>query len=279
MDVTKVFGSLSDAEWLDILKMSVKTNYINGIVFPGFPSAQLQAQFVGSSFEGALNEAGKFYSDAKRLYIEQAGEQLSSLTRILDFGVGWGRIIRFFWRDVGESNLFGVDVDPDILDVCKETKVPGNFSKIQPLGYLPFPDGYFDFVFAYSVFTHLAENTHLHWMNEIKRVLRPNGIFVGTIEPRRFIDFIANIPEDTPSNWHKSLRNHAIDLASLYEIFDNGDLVYLPTGGGKFRDASFYGDAIVPIKYIQRKWIDFDVCKYIDDPKEYWQALFCAKRK
>ena len=278
MDVTKRFGGLTDSEWLERLKLSVKQEYVDQMQFPGFPPAQLQAQFVGSSFEAALNEAGQFYGDTKTWFKEATGRHLDPSCRVLDFGVGWGRIIRFFWRDVGPENLYGVDVDPEILQVCRATRVPGTLEPIQPGGRLPFPDGHFDLVFAYSVFTHLAEEAHLHWMTEIRRVLRPGGLFVGTLEPRRFIDFIARIPEDAPSSWHKSLKAHAGDAQVLKESFDQGEFVYIPTGGGKFRDASFYGDAVVPLAYVQSKWQGFEIRKYVDDPARYWQAVLVAAR-
>ncbi|HXK09991.1 MAG TPA: methyltransferase domain-containing protein [Vicinamibacteria bacterium] len=40
---------------------------------------------------------------------------------------------------------------------------------------LPFDDGAFDFAYAISVFTHLAEDLQLPWMRELCRVVRPGG--------------------------------------------------------------------------------------------------------
>ena len=34
-------------------------------------------------------------------------------SRVLDFGCGWGRVIRFFLKDVAPWNLVGVDIDPN----------------------------------------------------------------------------------------------------------------------------------------------------------------------
>ena len=45
---------------------------------------------------------------------------------------------------------------------------------------LPYRDGSFDFVYAISIFTHLSTEQASAWMAEIKRVLRPGGLFFFT---------------------------------------------------------------------------------------------------
>jgi predicted RNA methylase len=62
------------------------------------------------------------------------GRPLSPETRILDFGCGWGRILRFFLKDVPAKNLIGVDVDPEVIEICKETIREGRF-EIVPIAH------------------------------------------------------------------------------------------------------------------------------------------------
>ncbi len=277
-DVTRVFGSLDDLAWAKTIVRSIREPEIDGVRFPGFPDATTQARFVGNSAEVALAEPGRFYVDVKAFCATQA-RALAKGGRVLDFGVGWGRIIRYFWRDVGADGLFGVDVDPEILEVCRQTGVPGNLVHVRPEAPLPFPDGHFDLVTAFSVFTHLSEGAHRHWLDEIARVLKPGGAFVPTVEPRRFLSYIAAIPPDDPSTWKRALRAHAGEVEQLIAAFDRGEYVYLPTGGGKFRDASFYGDAVVPPDYIRSRWTAFDLRSYIDDPGRFWQAVAFLTRR
>lgn len=277
-DAQGVFGQRDDQAWLQLLVRSIREPVIEGVRFPGFPDPATQVRFVGNSAEAALNEAGRFYLAVKH-FCAEAGRPLGPEARVLDFGVGWGRIIRYFWRDVGAKNLYGVDVDPDILETCRQTGVPGTLAHVRPDGRLPFPDGHFDLVTAYSVFTHLAEVAHRHWRDEIARVLKPGGAVVVTLEPRRFLTYIAMIPEDDPSTWKQSLRGHAGDVEQKIAAFDRGEFIYLPTGGGAHRDASFYGDAIVPPEYIRREWGAFDLRDYLDDPKRFFQAVAFLTRR
>jgi len=222
-----------------------------------------------------LREAFVFYTLVKQS-AAKARNPLRRESHFLDFGCGWGRFLRFFWKDVDECNLFGCDISQSIVDTCHSLKVPGQIDQIDPRGSLPYPDNYFDTIMAYSVFTHLPETIHLHWMRELARVARPGCVFCLTIEPRRFIDFIRDISPDTSSEWHRMLSVHKPRVAEFYQAFDAGQLVFMPTNKGV---EDTYGDAVMPLEFIKKKWSPhFEVRSYIDDPKKFWQAVLVVQR-
>jgi ubiquinone/menaquinone biosynthesis C-methylase UbiE len=264
-----------DEEWLDTLIKSVSTTVINGVEFPGFPSEELQRQYVGSANKQTLRAAFAFYKLVKEC-AEKYDRPLRQESHFLDFGCGWGRFLRFFWKDIDEDNLFGCDVDQGIVDICHSLNIPGQIAHIDPLGALPYPDCYFDSIMSYSVFTHLPEKVHLHWMKELARVARPNCVFCLTIEPRRFMDFIEKTPADTNVSWFKGLAAHKPRLADYYQVYDSGDLVFMSTIKGW---EETYGDAVVPISFIKQKWSPhFDVRAIVDDPQKFWQAVVIVQR-
>jgi SAM-dependent methyltransferase len=43
---------------------------------------------------------------------------------------------------------------------------------------LPYDDASFDLVYAFSVITHLSEALQREWLREIRRVLKPGGLFL-----------------------------------------------------------------------------------------------------
>lgn len=279
-DVMAPFRSKSDQEWCGLLERSVTEEIIEGIRFPRFPNEALQSQFVGSANSSALQEAMWFYKELKD-QSDRAGTSISLNSRVLDFGCGWGRYLRYFWKDVREEGIYGVDVDPDILNLCKDTRVRGQLSHIYPAGHLPFREGFFTHIMAYSVFTHLPEDVHLHWMKEIARTLTPGGTFSLTLEPRRFFDFIASQQgNSSPSEWHKAMARFSKSVPEFKKSFDDGRLVYLPTGGGDYRGPDTYGDAVVPLAFIEKRWSGyFEILDYIDDPQRFWQAVLIVRRK
>jgi SAM-dependent methyltransferase len=264
----------SDKEWYGLLQASIEQPVVDGIAFPRFPSEAIQTNFVGSANGKTLAEAFNFYQFLKKA-ASRGKAPLGPDSRFLDFGCGWGRYLRFFWKDVGEDKLYGCDVDPDIIEVCKSLGLPGNIAQIDPLGALPYPDAWFDNAMAYSVFTHLPESVHLHWVKELARVLRPGAVFVLTLEPRRFLDFIAKVKK--PENdWHRMLLAHRERLPGYYRDFDAGKFVFMPTNPGA---EERYGDAVVPLSYVKQQWAPyFEVLDYVDNRWKFWQAVLVVRR-
>ncbi len=102
-----------------------------------------------------------------------------SFERILDFGVGVGRLIRHFYAFAAE--LHGCDVtEPVVREVERQLggRVRTNVLTTEPV--LPYPDQYFDFVWANSVFTHIPHDKAAGWASELRRVVRPGGCLIVT---------------------------------------------------------------------------------------------------
>jgi len=274
------FSGLSDDDWVETLITSTRQPIIDGVEFPGFPSAELQATIVGSSNEQALKEAGVFYKHVKRLYRNLNRGDIADAA-ILDFGVGWGRYARMFARDVGFGQVYGVDVVPNMLDVCRQTRIPASLSLIAPSGQLPFRDEFVDIAYAYSVFTHLPERVAEHWINEIYRVTKPGGLLVMTVEPKRFITFCRGLTAENAASspWYRGLRDVVARFPNAERDFDEGKFVYFPTGGGPQLPPDIYGDACISENYMRRAWADrFRIVDYVDDPNKFWQAAVALQR-
>ena len=269
------FRMLDDKAWLKLLTQSIRKPRIHDVDFPGFPSPELQAEFVGSANEATLKEAFGFYVLVKQ-QARAIGAPLRPGSRFLDFGCGWGRFLRFFWKDVDVENLYGCDVNELIVDACRALNVPGQIDLIEPLGSLPYSDEFFDGMMAYSVFTHLPELVHLHWMRELARVARRGSTFCFTVEPRRFIDFIGTVPANSSVDWYRRLSSFKPRIPEFLRSFDSGQLVFMPTNEGV---EATYGDAVVPLSFIQEHWSPFfRVVSYIDDPRRFWQAVVVVER-
>ncbi len=273
------FRSLDDQQWLDILIRSIEEREIDGVKFPGFPDQAVQTSFVGSANEPTLREAFNFYCLIKD-YAAALGMPIGEDRRFVDFGMGWGRFLRFFWKDVNVSNLYGCDVDPDIIQTARDLGVPGNLDRLYAFGKLPYPDGFLHGGMAYSVFTHLPEQVHRHWLLELARVMQSGAVFSFTVEPRRFFDFIESVPDETSNHWHWALHAHAAGADDFRTSYDRGEFVYIPSGGGgDFRGPEVYGEAIVPLSYIRANWMPyFAIRAHIDDPNRFWQAVVVVQR-
>jgi SAM-dependent methyltransferase len=117
---------------------------------------------------------GRTASEAIRETLEKNGIEIEGLDDILDFGCGVGRIMRH-WSSLRHPALHGTDYNPKLVAWCKSNLTFAEF-RVNPLsGELPYEPDSFDFVYAFSVFTHLSEELQFHWLDELSRVLRPGG--------------------------------------------------------------------------------------------------------
>ena len=264
----EAFRNLTDKAWIDTIIKSLSTPIIEGVRFAGFPDEPFKK---GSGFivtTDALRDAGQFYCQVKK-YVRARSVSISN-ARMLDFGIGWGRHARFFARDTKFGNIYGVDVWPLMIELCRTSMVPASVSLIEPFGRLPYRDQFFDIVYAYSVFTHLPEIMADHWLKEIRRVMRPGGLIIITVNPPRFVDFCHSIPADDALLWHQALRDAIARVPDAEARVRAGEFLYLPTGGGGMLTNEIYGDAVIPEAYIRKHWTDhFDLIDYLDNPQQF----------
>ena len=134
---------------------------------------------------------------------------------------------------------------------------------------------------AYSVFTHLPENVHLHWMKELARVSKPGAVLCLTLEPCFFIDRIKHALDEVGNMLLQGLARYVPNVNELYGKFDRSEKSFWATGGGDNLTSDVYGDAIVPLYFINTHWIEyFNVISYQDFPDKIWhQARLIVQRK
>lgn len=275
-DLPDSFRSMSDDAWLETLLRSTIDPTIDGFRFPGYPDPGPQATAVESWREAAMREAFNFYVLAKA-YARALAMPLTLDSRFLDFGVGWGRFLRVFWKDVRATNLYGCDVDPDAITTCQATGVPGQFDRLCPQGRLPYPDGFLRGGIACSAFTHLSQPAHLHWMSELGRVLHPGAVFLMALRSRPH-DCSRERPDKPESERHMGVNDLSAQIDAFQEPPDHGGLLYLPKGQDP-RPPDDHGEAIVPLSFVEREWAGkFAVRAYVDRPSQYGEAVVILQR-
>jgi SAM-dependent methyltransferase len=108
--------------------------------------------------------------------------------RVLDFGSGAGRTLRHFLAEAEEAEFWASDVDaPSIAWLTDRLSPPIHtiHSGVRPP--IPRPDGYFDLIYAVSVFTHLTYDWS-DWLLELHRLLRDDGLLIATFAGEAVID-------------------------------------------------------------------------------------------
>ncbi len=104
-----------------------------------------------------------------------------SCRRVLDFGCGAGRVLRQFAPETQDAEFWGCDIDRPSVDWLRENlSPPFEVFEVDERPGLPQADGYFDLIYAFSVYTHLTDHW-AGWLLEHHRVLKEGGLLLATI--------------------------------------------------------------------------------------------------
>ena len=235
-------------KWIEFL---LGDRDIRGLKSPPLPDEALQSQFVGSCGPQAFIEADVFCAKLRQAAARYGGG-LGPQSKVLDFGAGWGRLYRLMLNYVAPENLVGVDIDPICVDLCKEAMPYGSFSQNEIAPPLAFPDGTFDIVYAYSVFSHLAPEIARDWFKEFRRVARPGGLVAFTTLKKAHLNVWRSLALSGTSPGHtEGLKKAEFDYDAWLRRSDAGEPLYAPTGGSGCRDSSFYGETIISQRAVQ----------------------------
>jgi SAM-dependent methyltransferase len=113
--------------------------------------------------------------------VREANASLAGMSRVLDFGCGCGRTLRWMLERFPEAEFHGADVDAEAIEWCKRNLPGAAYVCSEPEPPLPFAQCYFDLVYCVSVFTHLDERMQDMWLTELRRVLKDSGVLILTV--------------------------------------------------------------------------------------------------
>lgn len=273
--------------WLEMLRSGLtdKTAISPfGDSLPAFPSEEMQRNTTSLIGADALEQANGFYKDVSDA-LERAGHPIDMDWQVLDFGSCWGRISRFFMRDVPLKNIHGIDVEPKFVETCKALFNSQNFSVCGRLPPCKFEDFSIDLVTAYSVFSHLSEAAFTAWLYEFHRILTKDGIVAFTTRNQTFFDYCNRLRNqgDRLSGYQKALADMMPDIHDFRERYEKGEFIFATgsgvSGGGAMNE-SFYGEAFIPKAYIGRELGNsFDILEFKAIGNGYDQALFVLRKR
>lgn len=276
--VRELFGGTTDDFWLWCFTDGYRQDARLREVLPGFAPEARQYQFAGAAGDDTMRDAFSFYHFVKSLVRQHAS---TPLTSVLEFGCGWGRIIRFFLKDVEPDKLWGIDCMPEAVELCTSTNDQCHFELVNPIPPSNVPSGAFDLIYSYSVFSHLSEEVHLAWLREFKRILKPGGLLVATTRPREFILTCAEMrAAQEGRDWAQGTVLAFPNTEDALARFDRGEFLYEGLGGGGVLDASFFGETCIPMKYVVDRWTKlFEFVGYVDDRQINVQNVIVVRKR
>lgn len=143
------------------------------------PPAFLRGRVGIDSSRAHFEEIGRRVAADVLSVFPALGLQVADYPRWLDFGCGAGRAARHLGSQPAIQRLTGVDVDASAIRWAAR-RLRDEYIVIAPFPPTVFAEGTFDVVYAISVFTHFDERHQDAWLGELRRMLRPGGLFITT---------------------------------------------------------------------------------------------------
>jgi SAM-dependent methyltransferase len=110
-----------------------------------------------------------------------AGLSLGQDKRVLDFGAGVARQIRYFVTHHPKVGLYACDVEGSHMEWVARAYPQVQAHKSSYLPPLKYEDCFFDLIYSVSIFSHVSQGDAFAWLNEFKRILKPRGVACLTI--------------------------------------------------------------------------------------------------
>jgi SAM-dependent methyltransferase len=215
------------------------------------PPPRLRVLVAGTADAEWFLESGRVQAAHLRALLDRVGHPFDALGSVLDFGVGCGRIARWFDDDDG-GRMHGCDYNGELVDWCQASLPFMRTRRTELEPPLPYPDDSFDFLYVFSVFTHLSVPLAERWMAELGRIVKPGGLVWFTIHGAGYRERL--LPEEG-------------------ERFDAGEIiVWLPEIEGTNLCCAYWPDAAVE----RMLGADFEVLDHLDpmrDPLDAKAAL------
>lgn len=242
VDASALLSNLSlDLFGLLVLERPSAYPHLCGLL-PRMPSEERQKEWVGNAGLPLMLESVAFV----RLMTEKYAKYVRTPLRegnVLDYGFGWGRLLRLMYKYVPEQQLYGFDPWQMIVDEARALGVRGTLEVVPEYpDQLPGPQ--FNLIYAFSVFTHLSERCHLAVLGAFHRSLADDGIIVLTVRPEGY--------------WRHKNKPRAAELEQAHArhgfAFDPHPKL-TPAADGEVP----YGDSTISPSHIAQHWKQFEL--------------------
>jgi SAM-dependent methyltransferase len=204
--------------------------------------------------------------------------------RMLDFGCGCCRLLAHMpGIDGGPGpELHGCDVDREAIEWDSRHFPHARFAVNSFYPPLPYPSGFFDRIYSYSIFNHLSETLQDAWLAEIGRVLAPDGVaMLSVLEQTGLRDHRSGRDVSHPREFNRRLEGVDLDSAGLvFTPYTIGSSNRRDYPGIEDTQAGSFGLAFHSRRYVAEHWSRFlEIVDHVEASDLIRQDLVLVRRR
>ena len=221
-----------------------------------------------------ISDVAQFLAIYDRLAPKVTGRK----RKVLDFGCGAGRMVRFVSL-IEDIEDYALDVSSRHVEWCRKN-LKGVHTVLNgtnpPMAY---ETGMFDLVYALSIFTHLPADSTARWIEDMARVLAPGGLLILTTHGYPALEIIRTSATHQKMFGVNETEVTALTAQMRAEHFVHLEYVwfvrYLTDAGPR------YGNTFIDETYVREHWnnAQFQVLEHVSGGLRGWQDLVVLQRR
>jgi len=244
------------------------SEYENILSFlPDMPPTQVQVDWTGASGKTLLTQSIAFVEAVTNYYVKNYANKKLEDVKLLDYGCGWGRLIRLFYKYVPKNQIYGVDAWDSSLSLCYEAGFDCSLGKIDDLcKEIPW-DIQFDIIYSFSVFTHLSQKAGNAALCAMRKSIKDDGLLVLTIRSKEYWPHHLQV-------WDKNFNIETMEKQHELKGF-----AFLPHNREEIDGEVTFGDTTISLEYIRDNWCEWELLHTSVSDKDPLQHIVFLKPK
>jgi SAM-dependent methyltransferase len=212
-------------------------------LLPKMADEQVQRDWTGNAGFPLLAQSLNFVRSVALKYQQATGTSLREAS-ILDFGCGYGRLLRLMAFYAPPSRIWGVDPWDRSIEICRADRMPMHLAVSDYLPRsLPVGEARFELIYAFSVFTHLSRRTTLMALATLRQHVVADGLLVITTRPREYWGVAAASGQSVDG---------AIDVAARMREHEEEGFTFIPHDRAPIEGEVTYGDTSMTLDWLSR---------------------------
>ena len=233
-------------------------------ILPQMASVETQTNWTGGSGKVLLRNSVLFTRIVEFQFRHLGRRALRDAT-VLDYGCGYGRLLRTMSYYVNPERLYGVDPWSRSIELCVADRVFGHITKSE---YFPTEldvgEARFDLMYSYSVFTHTSLRATIAALKVLRRYIRDDGMLAITIRPIEYWDRIDELSADQRTEMKRLHRTKGF--------------AFLPHGTNPVDGDIPYGDTSIDPAWLSETFPEWELRAYDRDLDDLQTILFFTPR-